>query len=812
MRKEKIFEIINCIILLIILILCALYIGTPLKNNTEIINAVTTILTFIYLIACKIGKYKIKIIPDNKMYLLLLLSSVIPLIFSTYASAEGTVEYILRYTTIICVYILAINIKNIKYKKYLINGLIISGIFMYFTAMDANNLNILKDFLENLGNLMGDKDKNFSGGFGYTNTFGIYLGAISLLCIWQYLNNKSKYLKPLFGAILYIFISGVLLSESVTTILLLAGILIIYVILLRDRYKRIETIILCLIELIVALINIKIYNWSIEEMEYVITYVMCFALILPSYIIIYFSKYLTNFINNIKLKPFIIVGSILIIILIGYIAIGLTLTEPIVLFENKSTEKLEKDIRNIEPNTKYTIEIDFDAKTTKKTNDTYRIIIKQRNKFNDTIESIGKNFGEFNNTYKVDITTKNEAEYITIAFLIQNPIGQERLTINRISINGKNIPLQYKIFPSNIVNTITDLNINTKSITDRLTYMKDGLKLSYQNLMFGIGGDGWKYREREAQSYNYYANEPHSYLIEILLEFGIIGFIAIIGILVEIFINFKNKFEKSETEEKEFNKTIFCVLLLIILHSIIDFDMSFLIIQITVFLLLGLLTPEQEVKKVSKLNKVSEIVLIIYMIIISVVNVQRIITKNYKTNGELGRHKMKVSLAPYVKEYQEKLINELEENGNTQEAIEECKKLIEKETYNDTLINLEKMYNIIGKENLEENVENLKYIVDKIRNIKINCSVEEILSKNDFIIELAEKINDTNEKQNSELINIEKELKGIFAQEYETNKNKIKDIEKNRLTQEQANIKLQELEEQKMKLDKLTILQFDYKK
>ena len=232
MKKEKILDFINYLILSISLILGAIYIGTPLKNNTEMINIIV-VLTTIYFIVCKIVKYKVTIIPKNKFYILLLLSSIIPIICSKYASVEGAVEYVLRYTTAICIYLLANNLKNRKYKENLINLLIISGIIIYFIALDIANLKITASFLKAINSQIGDGTQVFCGTFGYANSFAIYLGAIIILCIGKYLNSNHKYIKVFYASIIYIFLTGIILSQSIAGLGILGIIIILYMIFVR---------------------------------------------------------------------------------------------------------------------------------------------------------------------------------------------------------------------------------------------------------------------------------------------------------------------------------------------------------------------------------------------------------------------------------------------------------------------------------------------------------------------------------------------------------------------------------------------------
>ena len=65
--------------------------------------------------------------------------------------------------------------------------------------------------------------------------------------------------------------------------------------------------------------------------------------------------------------------------------------------------------------------------------------------------------------------------------------------------------INYKFIPMSFVNNIQSLTLENKNIWERGVFITDALKLVKTNFLFGIGGDGWQYREGEVQSYYYWA-------------------------------------------------------------------------------------------------------------------------------------------------------------------------------------------------------------------------------------------------------------------------------------------------------------------
>lgn len=105
-------------------------------------------------------------------------------------------------------------------------------------------------------------------------------------------------------------------------------------------------------------------------------------------------------------------------------------------------------------------------------------------------------------------------------------------------------------------------------------------------------GDGYKYILPEYQQYLYGTNEVHCYSLEIWMEFGIIGILSLILIIIEVIIKFIKKLREKQVKNLEF--TLFTILLFILIHSFIDFDMSFMYIQVIFFIVIGLLNQDNE--------------------------------------------------------------------------------------------------------------------------------------------------------------------------------------------------------------------------
>ena len=167
-----------------------------------------------------------------------------------------------------------------------------------------------------------------------------------------------------------------------------------------------------------------------------------------------------------------------------------------------------------------------------------------------------------------------------------------------MKVNGVEEPLDYKFLPTKIVDKVKDIGLSTISVTERFEYMKDSCKLIGKYGLLGIGADGWKDRQKEVQDYFNFANEIHSYPLEVFCEFGIVGFIGIVGIIAEIFILvfklIKNK------ERGSLRVGIVLAISTLLLHSFMDFELSFMYLLIVLFSLLACTTEIENGKEDNK--------------------------------------------------------------------------------------------------------------------------------------------------------------------------------------------------------------------
>ena len=241
-RIDKIMTI----ILMLLIIVFSIIVGANEKGFRLMPILVFLSIEIIYLLILKI-KYKQKIFINNKIDLLVLLfflSTLLPLIFRTYSSFQGTIEFIFNYFFIYSTYIcFRNNIKNDKQIKLILNTILFTSLLIFIISVDMIKLNLFESLYRKI-NIDYVNIKHLSGGFGYKNTYSIFY----MICIYisLYLFNNSKNIIKKIIYVLFIIFSFILIALSQSRLVLLLTIisLIIYFAIdnkkvLKKYYKKI---------------------------------------------------------------------------------------------------------------------------------------------------------------------------------------------------------------------------------------------------------------------------------------------------------------------------------------------------------------------------------------------------------------------------------------------------------------------------------------------------------------------------------------------------------------------------------------------
>ncbi|WP_246188034.1 O-antigen ligase family protein [Paenibacillus tengchongensis] len=144
-----------------------------------------------------------------------------------------------------------------------------------------------------------------------------------------------------------------------------------------------------------------------------------------------------------------------------------------------------------------------------------------------------------------------------------------------------------KVLPDNIETRLENINFNQHSVLERFTFYKDALKVTKDYPLLGAGGGGWSALYEKYQNNPYTSRQVHNFFLQYLIEVGIIGFIIFMGFMLYIFYKYIRGYLQRDKDDFANGFFYFIIALSILVHSLLDFNMSYAFMGILVFLGLG---------------------------------------------------------------------------------------------------------------------------------------------------------------------------------------------------------------------------------
>jgi len=144
------------------------------------------------------------------------------------------------------------------------------------------------------------------------------------------------------------------------------------------------------------------------------------------------------------------------------------------------------------------------------------------------------------------------------------------------------------LLPEDLRQRISSINFEQHSVLERAAFYRDAMKIVKDYPVFGTGGNGWSLLYERYQQNPYVSTQAHSFYIQQLIETGWFGFLVFITFIAFVYWRFVRYYVYREREDNKSFATIFFLFpTAILLHSMIDFDMSYVYIGCLVFICLG---------------------------------------------------------------------------------------------------------------------------------------------------------------------------------------------------------------------------------
>lgn len=143
------------------------------------------------------------------------------------------------------------------------------------------------------------------------------------------------------------------------------------------------------------------------------------------------------------------------------------------------------------------------------------------------------------------------------------------------------------ILPQDLQTRLENINFEQNSVLERGTFYKDSLKVFKDHSIIGAGGGGWAALYQRYQNNPYTSYQAHNFFLQYLIEVGAIGITILIIFLIAVYLLFIRKSFSQGNDELHSHFIFYFVSISILLHSMLDFEMSYVFLGALVFLCLG---------------------------------------------------------------------------------------------------------------------------------------------------------------------------------------------------------------------------------
>lgn len=776
-NKEEKLDKIYLVLLCIIIALLHLFIGSSHQEPKVILQTIIIIIGLTYIVIKRILNKKSQepksIVIKGKidiLMLLLLIASFMPLAIKSYYSLNDTINFLLAFICTYVVYILARNlVKTKKELNIVINVTLISSIMIVIFGLDKLYYNVFAKFLELINSAQSGAYGMIST-VGYSNPVAVYMTLLSFFALGKYLCTQNKWIKGLYSVYIQMAMIGFAFGNSRALMLIFPVVFVAYLIVLKNNKNRMQSIFIMGINLVTAYIfqavcdNLVTNNltlWLAFALDLAIIYLITLAI----------SKIIDKIHVKINKKLLLITVVTILILIASYCLVVKNIGEPIEVTETDRQLELLGLKNNYDYNIKINITAEIHENEEKMLNNNLANDIENKNT-NTAQNGINSNKGanrrnlirvaclssqrghddpedriiqNGEQTLEFNIHTEDDFERVRIyIYLTEN--AQNKVTINHIYINGEEYIVSFKYLPNDIIRMIRTLNIRTVSIYERINFYLDSLKLAQNHLIFGAGGKTFANHIKPYQTYTHgYNEEAHSYIIDMLLNYGIFGLLIYIAILITTICT-AIKTIKQKRKEQEGNLPLYISILfgiaMFTIHATIDFDLAYLFTLSMYYMFIGILNSQDNNLKANNFKYI-DYAIVITLILALTITIPRAISNNFVKKE---KYEIAYLICSYPEDTKYKIIDRAYKDGDKYPLEKYLPLYIKDEKYKKNFSIISKL-NYVIEQNLSEGKYNkaiehmeilYKYITENDNFSKVNEN--EIKYKNSLINKLLTEI------------------------------------------------------------------------
>lgn len=545
---------------------------------------------FMIYIFYKISKNDFKLFSSYLDIAIILMPLAYLISFFFSVNAKEAFDAVIKYSSYFMIYKITSDISSEhKYRKLFEYVLAIAMFIIATTSLMA-----AFGYIDLKGAISG---KRIYGAYQYSNATAAVMGAAVFFTLGYAINTITLYKKIIYHIVLALVFPVFVLTLSRGAYIVFAFLAVLNLLLLRGS-KRIDYIYSAFS--LIATDSVFLFMYYRTSNSH--TSAIYLALALIAYIIsqLLYEKYIRRMVERMSTKAINIAIFSLIITSIATLMVLLNYRVPIeyklshASGEEESFKRTEISINNMLPDKEYTIQ--YYAKSNVQNEYSQGITIESAS--SDGVLSVIENqFSPVGKDYEFMSYKFNTAKDTSSILLKVYNYCRDSYTMYkdiRILDSEGNIVKKFdklKLLPETLVDRILDINLKTENASLRMSFLKDGLKIVKDNFLFGTGGGGWHTLYRRYQSIQYDTKEAHNFYLQYAIETGLIGIAVLISIYYMIFRNAYRNMVKFGNYER---LPLYIALLMIMGHSLLDFDLSLASLAFLFWYMVGMIGEEPE--------------------------------------------------------------------------------------------------------------------------------------------------------------------------------------------------------------------------
>ncbi|WP_426448828.1 O-antigen ligase family protein [Paenibacillus sp. S-38] len=156
-------------------------------------------------------------------------------------------------------------------------------------------------------------------------------------------------------------------------------------------------------------------------------------------------------------------------------------------------------------------------------------------------------------------------------------------------------PVLFAFLPDAIRVRVENINFAQHSVQERGYFYADALRIFKEHWLAGTGGGGWASLYPAYQSYGYSSKQAHNFILQTLIDAGLIGTFMIFGFIAWIFAAYVRHYIRrarasgadTGQADPQSGLPLAVMAAALLLHSFMDFDMSYAFLSALFYLCLG---------------------------------------------------------------------------------------------------------------------------------------------------------------------------------------------------------------------------------